>query len=476
MTIVLAPAVHDRAGAVAPVAASTALTAGPRQMAEPAVAVDPRDERRIAVAADPYLGPVRIRVTTSTDGGASWTPPVDVVPPGFAKSYDPTLHFDRDGNLLVVGGASAVGPPRCQPGSAIFVATVGGGAATYTIVRDARADGAYVDRPQSGYDARRHRLYIDWTESSDPGAECRGTPLRSHIAFTAATPGEPFPAPRPLPSSGLPAPFGAPIAVGPRGDVVVVVGEHDPGRRSRAVVVRSRDRGTTFGPAEIALETPWAPASLPAVGGFVGPTPSVAIAPDGTVTAAWSAPREGGAVPVLGQSDAPGAWTPVDAPADVAGVELFAEVAYDHDGRLWLLSAQAVSGVMRFVARERTALGWSPPVVLAEGRAGRYLELGEALALAFTRKELVAVVPVDSPSGSQLVVARDRLPAPPITTTTTSPTTSPASGADAPGATAAGRAGPPWPLITAGGAIVIVAAFVGRRRQVTNRRRRRARR
>lgn len=395
---------------------SVALRAGPRRMAEPAVAVDPRDARRIAVAADPYLAPVRIQVTTSADGGATWSTPTEVVPPGFAKSYDPTVAFDRDGNLLVVGGASGQGRPRCQPASAVFLAEIRAGGVSYSLVRDARVDGAYVDRPQFAYDARRDRLYVDWTESSGPGAECRGTPARSQISFTAADRGQVFETPRPLPSSGLPAPFGAPIAVGRDGTVAVAVGEHEPGRRSRAVVVRSTDRGTTFGPPAIALEVPVVPTAVAGIGGFVAPTPSIALGPRGATAVAWSHHAGATATPTVVVDEGAG-WRAVPPPADAGPVELLAQVAYDRAGRLWTLSAQATGGAVRFVLRDYDADIWSPATVIAEGRGGAYLELGEGLGLAIEDDTVVGAVPVDATVGSTLIVSRTPAPPPPPTTT-----------------------------------------------------------
>jgi hypothetical protein len=403
---------------------TVALTAGPRRMAEPAVAVDPRNPRRIVAAADPYLNPVRIQIAISEDGGATWSAPTVVLPPGFAKSYDPTVAFARDGSVLVAGGASSVGRPQCQPGSAVFVAEVGDGRVSYLLVRDARADGAYVDRPAFAYDRARDRLYVDWTESSGPGAECRGAPVASHVALSAATRGAAFDAPRTLPSSGLPAPFGAPIAVARDGTVAVVVGEHEPGRRSRAVVVRSTDGGRTFGAPAVAVEVPAVPASVPAIGGFVSPLPSIAPGPDGETAVAWSHHEGPAATPTIVVDDGAG-FAPLSPPPDAGPLELLAQVAYDRSGRLWVLSAQAAAGTVRFVLRSHEAGAWTPATVVAEGRGGSYLELGEALGMAVTPSAVVTAVPVDAAAGSALLVTGTPLPPPsPTTAASATPSTS----------------------------------------------------
>ena len=466
---VIVTALGSQPASGAPASSSVAMTVGARRMAEPAVAVDPRNPRRVVVAADPYLNPVRIRIAISEDGGATWSPPTDVLPPGFAKSYDPTVAFARDGGVIVAGGASSQGRPQCQPGSAVFVAEARSGTLSYTLVRDARADGSYVDRPQFAYDARGDRLYVDWTESSGPGAECRGTPARSHIGFSAGDRGSPFDPPRVLPSSGLPAPFGAPVAVARDGTVSVVIGEHEPGRRSRAVVVRSTDRGRTFGPPAVALEVPPVPASVAEIGGFVASTPSIALGPDGETAVAWSHHAGPNATPTVVVEDG-GGFRSSPPPSDAGPVELLAQVGYDDVGRLWMLSAQAATGTVRFVLRAYDAGAWTPATVVAEGRGGSYLELGEALGLAITPDGVFAAVPVDAASGSSLVVSRAAVPPP---STTTAPTAAPTSrgGPPAPRSPSPAGSGDRWQSVALASVVALSLLVVLQRRGVTRRHR-----
>lgn len=393
------------------------FSAGPGQMAEATITADPARPGHLAAAADPYLGPVRILVATSNDGGATWSEPITILPDGFAKSYDPSLAFDASGDLLVVGGASGRGAPHCQVGSAIFLARVQEGDATYTLVRDARADLAYVDRPAFAVANHRDRqAYVTWTESSDAGTECLGIPNRSATMLARLSKEGTVSDTRPVPSSGLAAPFGSAIAVSAGGVLNVAVVERDNQGGSRLVVVRSPDGGTTLGDPVVVANGPEVPQSMSGLGGLIAPIPGLAAAEDGRVAVAWSTGRTYGAATSVFEASPRGAWTPLELPED--GITtLFPSLTYDPSGRLWFLVARANGAKLDYELRSRDAT-WSDTTKLGGGPASGFTEIGESLGLASTAGSVVAAFPVDGSPASTLEAARLVLPARSTTTTT----------------------------------------------------------
>lgn len=378
-----------------------ALTERPRRMAEPTVAVDPANPRRIVAGADPYLGPVRIVVVSSTDRGATWGNRTQILPPGFAKSYDPNLAFDAEGQAIVVGGASQGGRARCQPGSAIFMATFTASGLRYAMVQAPRP-GVYVDRPRMV--AQDGTAYITWTESSGTGSECRGSPLRSSIMFTRSGSGGSFDPPVALPSSGLPAPFGSSMAI-TGATLSIAVGERNPGRLERVVVVTSQDRGASFGVPETVAEGPPVPPSIPGLGGFVSAVPAIATRPDGAQAVVWTALDAGVSGLRMAHRAASGGWQQAAPPAGESGTfQLFPGVAYDRSGAIWLVNASYKDGVLRFLRRYFNG-SWSPPEELASGPAGRYQEVGQFMGISSERSTIAIAVPVDSAQASMLLVA-----------------------------------------------------------------------
>lgn len=397
-----------------------ALTAGPGQMAEAAVAVDPANSRHLAAAADPYLDPVRIQATTSEDGGASWSLPITVIPDGFTKSFDPVLRFGASGELIVAGGASGTGGRHCQPRSAVFVAVIDRAGPTYRLVRDARADGAHIDRPGLAVDVARGRAYVTWTEWAGDVAGCQATPTRSTTRISTSRPDGSFTPPRALPTTGLSAPFGSTPAVGPDGTLVVAVAEHEV-NHSRVVVTTSSDEAATFSRPEIVIDESSVPIVAAGVGGLVATVPALALGPGGQKAVAFVAPGPGGVAPIVLEQLTGSPWT-VISPAVLRRPELLPQVAYGRQGRLWLLSANAGDGAIDFMLRRRVADVWSPPVLVGRGPSGGYVELGESLGLTVVDDAAVTSVPIDGPSISTLVVGVHREPVEDPSTSVPAPT------------------------------------------------------
>jgi hypothetical protein len=409
-----APQRQPGAAPAAPAATAVAITDQPHRMAEPAAAVDPANPRGIVVAADPYRRPVRIVIATSTDGGASWGRQVTVLPPGFAKSYDPTLAFAPDGAVLVAGGASAAGRPNCQPGSAIFLARLGAGGIRYLVVRRARGPGSYADRPAMALDRRSGRAYLTWTESIGAAAECQGVPSRSVTMLATVDPAGTVGRARALPASGLPAPFGSAPAVDASGVLQVAVRERAPARNlERVVAVGSADGGASFGRPVVVGEGPLGPSQLPGLGGILASIPSISASLDGRVAVAWSASTASGPRALVAERSPQGRWRRVALPPATAAAGLWPTVAYGSDGTCYLVAARLTAGTLRFALSARTDR-WQAPVTLASAPAGGYQEVGELLGLGAAAGTVVAAVPLDGADRSRLLVWRRRDPPAPV--------------------------------------------------------------
>jgi hypothetical protein len=419
LVAVMAPAAEQPAAASVAQLPPPPLTAGPGETAEATLAADPANANRLAVAADPYLDPVHIVVAQSEDGGQTWSPPVSLVPPGFVKSYDPVLLFASDGSLVVVGGSSGVGRANCQPRSAIFAATLSrAGAPTYRLIRDARVDGAYVDRPAAANDAAGS-LYVSWTESTGPAAECRGVPTRAVARFAHARADGTVEPVLTLPGTGLAASFGSAVLV-TGGSVQVAVGERDIVRR-RLVVTESRDGGATFEAATIVSERPVHPTALPGLGGIVAPAPSLAAAADGRRALTDIERGDDGRLRAVVFERSPSAgWQRLVDPPVVAPQTVLAAAVYDRAGRLWLATAQLSSPTLTFALTSYSGR-WETAAPVAASPAARFEELGESLGLVAVEERILTAVPIDASGGSNVsLYAVAAPPPPPPSTTTTS--------------------------------------------------------
>ena len=369
------------------------LTAGPGAMAESAVAIDPADRDHLVVAADPYLDPVRIVLRESYDGGRTWSKPVDIVPPGFAKSYDPSVVIMPGGRVVVLGGSSQQGAPNCQPGSAIFLAKLDGRGVRYSLVQEPEGD-IYVDRPRMISDPPTGVMFATWTLSVGSGAECLAAPVRSSIMFTRSLQDGTFARPTPLPSSGFPAPFGSSMAIGETDSLHVAIRERDPSGGDRIVVVSSPDGGRSFSKPDVLATTPAFPAAIPGLGGFVSGTPVIAGDPETGLTVAWPSSEPNGSRIDVARRTREGRWAAVQPIGKGGGYDLFPSISYDGTGRLWLLNARYSSGSISFAVRNR-GRRWSRPRIIGRGPAGGYAEIGQFLGFTVTGDRILAAVPID---------------------------------------------------------------------------------
>ena len=380
----------------------TALRERPGRMAESSVAVNPNDPRHVVAAADPYRDPVRVVVVESRDGGRTWSAGTEMLPDGFAKSYDPTVGFGADGDVIVVFGASQAGRPFCQPGSAVFAAKLTRGVVSYSVVERPR-EGVYVDRPTMGVRPRTGSLFATWTESLGPGAECLGTPTASSTRFVAlSNEVRPMTDAMTLPSSGFSAPFGSSVAAGPGGVLYVAVTERDPGRNDRVVVVRSGDDGATFGEPVVVAEYSAFPSRIPGLGGIATSVASVTVGPDGRATAVWAQPRGAGSVVRGARERADGRWASEALDLPGGRWQMLPAPARDEMDNLWLVVAVLDEGALRFVVTRQGREGemWE----LGTGTAATYMEVGQFLGLSLGANSVVAAAPIDGREKSRLAV------------------------------------------------------------------------
>jgi hypothetical protein len=334
---------------------------------------------------------------------------MELVPPGFDKSYDPSLAFESDGSLLVVGGASRVGRPRCQPGSAIFAGRITSGRVSYFLVQPPVPD-TYVDRPMMvRREGKRGRIFVTWTESTGKGAECRGSPLKaSRTMFTRSSGATTFEVPRQLPSSGLLAPFGSSIALGDAGRAWIAVGERDPGRLERVVVTSAGDDGSAFSTPVVVGEGPPVPGSISGLGGFVTAVPRIAAQGKRDPIVTWAAQTLAG--PVIQAAFLRGeAWERTAPPAEPQS--LFPTPAYDGAGRVHMLYMTYSKGMVSFFLTSLVQDRWDEPLLLASGPSAGYVEVGQFLGLS-SAGVVAAAVPVNGPNESQLLVATLRTTGP----------------------------------------------------------------
>jgi hypothetical protein len=388
----------------------TVLRAPPGAMAEAAVAIDPANTDHLVVAADPYMDPVRIVVRQSYDGGKTWSQPLQVIPPGFAKSYDPSIAVMPGGRAVVLGGASQQGATHCQPGSAIFVAELDGRDIGYSLVQEPKGD-TYVDRPKMVSDPQTGAMFATWTRSVGSGAECLAAPLRSSIMFTQSLPEGTFARPVPLPSSGFPAPFGSSMAVGEAGSLHVAIRERDPDRADRILVVSSFDGGRSFSKPKVLATTRPFPAAIPGLGGFVSAIPVIAGDPETGLAVAWPSVESNGSRIDVAQRTRDGRWLPLRAFARDGGYELFPSISYDGAGRLWVLYARYSFPNVSFVLRHRGD-HWSRPRIIGKSAASGYIEIGQFLGFTAVGDRILAAIPIDGTGSRLKIISKALEPSP----------------------------------------------------------------
>lgn len=372
-------------------------------MAEPTVAIDPRDSRRMAVAADPYLEPARIQVSVSADAGRTWSAATTVLPPGAAKSYDPQLAFAADGSLLISGGASPDTRHGCQRASEVFLAAMRGREVSYHVLAVATG-GGLLDRPTLLAIPGSQRPLVAWTASPGPGADCSLRPVNSTTVVALLTPQLDPGTLTTLPHVAQ-APFGSQLAISGEGVIGLIVAARD-GADGVAVEVYQSQDGTRwrvsragFGRAE--------PDRLPGLGGAVLSMPSISGLRHGFV-AAWTDTTQGIERTRLARGDA-GGWQEIPAPP-TQDARLLPTVAVAGGDVIVVQAALGAAGLSFFTWRQ-VGSAWFAIATDLGGIASDRHEVGEALGLAGDRDgSSVTAVPVELAGSSALLVRSQTAP------------------------------------------------------------------
>lgn len=380
---------------------SVAFRAPSGRMAEPTVAVDPSNKDHIAVAADPYLGPTRIQVAVTKDGGRTWTPPVTIRPPGFTKSFDPDLAFTRSGDLLVSGGASRTGRRYCQPGSVIFLARVAGGRTSYELITRPK-DGVYVDRPALAYDPATETTTVSWTRSAGRNAECLAVARRSTtwLAWRRGPAGKFDELRIPLKQQ---AAYGSQIVPDGEGRVQMVVAGWT-GTRQRVSVIgvdlgrRATYETVTFGagrrpPLSLGNDLPLNLSAASISGG------------GGRLLIAWTEQRGAEVRSRMALREGGSDWRTLPGP-EAQGTPMLPTVAFAPGGSPLVVQADVTRRGLSFGLWEYTAAGWKMAKGLGRTSARGYPELGELLGLDATGEIIAAAVPAGSRPSALAVSVR----------------------------------------------------------------------
>lgn len=401
------PASRPPAATPAPVRATRneVLPAPAGAAAEPNVAIDPHNPRRMAVAGNPYLAPTRIQVATSDDAGQHWSAAMNILPPGARKSYDPQLGFAADGSLLVTGGASPDTRPGCQRSSEVFIAALHGTQIDYHVLATA-SGGGLLDRPTLLVTPAERPVLVAWTASPGPGAECLLRPVSSTTVVARLTPQLGVQSVSPLPRVAR-APFGSDLAVSGQGVLGLVVAGRDGADGVAVQVYQSRD-GTHWTVSQ-AGKGRAEPDRLSGLGGAVLSMPSIAGLPHGFVVA-WTDTTTGTERTLIARDDG-GGWQQTAPPPAAAG-RLLPTVAVA-DGGLVLLQAGLGPTGLSFYTWQQVGSTWFALANDGGGTASDRHEVGEVLGLAVGPDgSRVTAVPVDLPGSSALLVRTQLPPAP----------------------------------------------------------------
>lgn len=378
---------------------STPISAGRGLLAESSVAVDPTDNKHIAVLADRYVRPTTIVLVESFDAGKTWSNSRSLVPPSFVSSYDSAAQFDSNGILFVAGGAARPTSLGCNADSSIFVAEVGTkGEIRYRIIRSVSGLGFFTDRPALAR-SPSGKTFVSWTESAGVNAACKGRPLKGSTWLSVSGAGDEFSEPVRIPSSGFSAPYGSALGLTGDGSLITAVGEYDSKGKSRLVVVESIDEGRTFSlPKVLTTRVPmprrwkWK--------GWVSGVPSLASSPDGRVALSW--------VSLNGLMQSPivferlKTWVNVSPPSTLGGDTLLSTVRYDADNTMWIATV-TISGPNLLYAADQRRQQWNGPQVFASSPA-IMRELGELTGIATGQNVVVVAAVVDQTQRSLILV------------------------------------------------------------------------
>jgi hypothetical protein len=366
--------------------------------AEPCLAVDPRDPRKL-LAACSLTGEPTVATYVSADGGASWRAGGSLRMPTWVEgSGNLSAAFDAAGHGFVCGlTVAGEGSKGAARGVALWRTADGGRTfgAPVTV-----AGAGWADRPWVAVEPSwPSTVHVVWSEGSN--ASMSTTSLR-HARSSDG--GRTFEAPRTLARDprGLGNPM---VACGPAGAVSIGysrgVGalEHEPDAPVAVCVLGSRDGGRTFAPP-LALGRGVNLIGFPGTLAGSSSLPVISIDPRGGATCAAFSVHESGAgqaaILLSASRDAGRRWSPARTVMSTDEVFYFEpQLAIDDAGRIGLMAYAMHGGLLNVVlaTSEPNSLRFGPavtltdrpfdPAVVANSR-GRWW-VGDYQALAATR-------------------------------------------------------------------------------------------
>lgn len=236
----------------------------------------------------------RIAAFRSTDAGRTWIERLLALPPGFAAAYDPSVAFAGPSVSLF----SAVASTRTgcvTQGSVVLYRSTNGGASwgPPVPVEDNLGTGLFGDKPRLAADPVTGRVWLAWSRAATASADpCAAMPARNQLLVaTSDDAGRTFSAPARIRVPGYRTLFGAWPAAGPDGTLYVAFEALDPvgGASPAAIyVARSTNAGASFSaPVEVGPAVqPAAPAGADT---YAVAWPTLAVDPaGGRVWVAWA--------------------------------------------------------------------------------------------------------------------------------------------------------------------------------------------
>ncbi len=342
----------DRAPVVSPEAPATSNSlAATRAQNSPMVAVDPADDRFVALANRIDAPVFGCSLQISGDSGASWigAEPVPELPAGAEKCYSPEIVFDRDGRLyyLFVGLA---GPGNSPTG--VYLTTSDDRARSFSTPRRLLGPGNYqvrlaIDRDRGS----RGRLYLVWLQTAVPpptgGLPPTDNPI---VAAYSDDGGETLSEPVRVSDPERPRVVGPSAVVAPDGtlhvsyfdladDIRDYQGLPGPPFEGEWAILAtsSTDRGRTFG-SSVVVDDEVRPRDR-VILIFTMPPPALGVSHDGRLHVAWEDAREGDSDVLLrSSSDGGRTWAgPLrlnDDPAGNGATQYLPHLGVAPDGRV----------------------------------------------------------------------------------------------------------------------------------------------
>lgn len=223
---------------------------------EISMAVNPKLDANVAGAANDFRygngTTAGTGVYVSNDGGSTWTDPIALPKPAnLDESGDPSLFFDRRGNIFLARIATDHTAGPCAPASGIYISISKNKGASFTMAEQLASNGTSVlnDRPKVYADHTggffNNRVYVVWEQITTSGNCVTGSIIRSDIfesfynPFTGT-----FSTPLEIDGPASTCNFGPSVSVGKFGRVFVSYYNCDG--TPNLVVAQSTDGGKTF--------------------------------------------------------------------------------------------------------------------------------------------------------------------------------------------------------------------------------------